>query len=155
VYYTATALSKYDSDSHMLSGLAVFPGAGACASYAATESTNPACVAHYGTQPAFTPAQKQHKAATPAAKKSTTTTTTTNPLSTVSKGLGSTLQNLGSTVASGINKVLSGVGGGLNNLTSKLGLKNLASGLGLGTTTNANQTTTTASLQSLLNYLLK
>ena len=151
LYYVATSLAKYDTDSHLLSSLMVFPGSGLCGSYATTPSA--ACNAHYGASAAYTPARASRRHAGKRAHPATTTTgtsttprppTTTNPAS----GLTSGLQHLGSTVASGVSSVAGGVATTVNKVTS---------GLTHGTTTsgaNSSQTSTN-SLQNLLNYLLK
>ncbi len=96
LYYTATALAKEDSNSHMLSSLLIFPGNGLCASYATTPSTNSACNAHFD-QASYTPERtKDQKSQRSAAKTKATTktsssdTTTTTPAATSSPAPAST-----------------------------------------------------------------
>ncbi|HET9074211.1 MAG TPA: MlaD family protein [Solirubrobacteraceae bacterium] len=155
LYYVSTALSKYDANSHMLSALLTFPGNGACANYATTPSTNPDCNAHYGTRAAYVPARR-HAVRTPARHRAASTTpgrsgATPRPGSTsLSGGLSNGLKDLGSTVSGGLSSVTSSLGSTLTKVTSGLGVGGRA-----GTTTSVSHTTTSSSLQNLLNYLLK
>jgi virulence factor Mce-like protein len=157
LYYVSGALSKEDTDGHMLSALLLFPGSGLCATYATTVSSNPECTAHYGSQTASrtaantktTTGQQTTTTTSTLSTTTTTTATTTNPAS----GLAGGLQNLGSTVASGVSKLLSGVGSTVNNVTSGLGLT--GSTTSTSTTASGSSRTSTSSLQTLLNYLLK
>jgi ABC-type transporter Mla subunit MlaD len=162
LYYVATALGKYDSHSHMLSTLLMFPGNGSCSNYATTPSSNPACDAHYGTQSAFTP---ERKAATstrqspeqnrPTAARTKTTTTTSSASAGLGGGLTSGLEHLGSTVSGGLSSVLSGAGATAHGIPGQLGLAQSPSSA-LGTASpKSSDTSNGGSLQSLLNYLLK
>jgi ABC-type transporter Mla subunit MlaD len=56
-YYIGASLSRYDSTSHLLSILLISPDNGLCGNYATTPV--PACSAHYGSQPTYTPASAQ------------------------------------------------------------------------------------------------
>ncbi len=176
LYYTATALGKEDTSSHMLSSLLLFPGNGLCASYATTPSTNPDCNAHFD-QASYTPdrakRQKRQSAGTRTTTTTTTTTTqtTTTPAATSSQPASSPTPTSTSSapatstspsgLASGVSSLLNGVGSTVNGITS--GVTGAASGTGSSsgsgasatTTTTSAQTTTSGSLQSLLNYLLK
>ncbi|MGH2870238.1 MAG: hypothetical protein ACRDNK_22040 [Solirubrobacteraceae bacterium] len=62
-YYIGASLARYDSTSHLLSILLLSPDNGVCGNYATTPV--PACSAHYGTQPNFTPSAAAASAATP------------------------------------------------------------------------------------------
>lgn len=53
VYYIGASLARYDATSHLLSILLLSPENGLCGTYATTPV--PACSAHYGAQPAYTP----------------------------------------------------------------------------------------------------
>ncbi len=160
LYYVAGALSKEDSDSHMLSTLLLFPGNGMCGTYATTPST--ACDAHY-SQTAYTPERsKQQKtkteksAAGTGASRSTTaaTTTTSTPAGTQTTTGGSGGSSSG--LSSGVSSLLNGVSSTVNGVTSGVTGASGSSGASTGsTTTSSSQTSTSGSLQSLLNYLMK
>lgn len=53
-YYIAASLARYDSTSHLLGILLIGPQNGACGLYATAPV--PGCSAHYGQEPAFSPA---------------------------------------------------------------------------------------------------
>jgi ABC-type transporter Mla subunit MlaD len=163
LYYVGTALSHYDSDSHMLASLTVFPDGGGCLLYATKESSSPDCQAHYGQQQAYTPAARHH-AASAKGTATTTTSSTTSTSSTTTPTTPTTTSPLGtlpSQLAGGIGKVLSGVGSALGGVTG--GLSKTLSGVG-GSGQSANSTSTTtgtttnpqsSGLQNLINYLFK
>jgi ABC-type transporter Mla subunit MlaD len=164
LYYTATALAKEDSDSHMLSSLLIFPGSGSCGTYATTESTNPECVAHYGTQTATADrvhqrrsGQKSQRRTSASSTAASSTTAAPVPSSAASSPSPAASQTPTSTTPAGsltgsVSSLLNGVGSTINGVTS--GLTGGSSG-STGTTTASSQTSTTGSLQSLLNYLLQ
>jgi ABC-type transporter Mla subunit MlaD len=87
-YYVASSLARFDQTSHLLSVLLIGPDNSLCGSYATTPT--PACSAHYGSAPKFTPSSRlarqahgpRHSTAmaspTPHGATTTTTTTTTS-----------------------------------------------------------------------------
>jgi ABC-type transporter Mla subunit MlaD len=54
-YYVATALSRFDSTSHLLSILLTGPNNGTCGNYNPTPTPVPGCSAHFGSQPPYRP----------------------------------------------------------------------------------------------------
>lgn len=150
VYYVATALSRYDSTSHMLSALLVLPDEGGCALYATKQSTDPDCVAHFGKQPAFVPSKRHHH------RHGGTKTNGAKSLSQLQKQL-----------VSSLNKVLSALGGvtsGLGKATHTLGgaihgvLGNVLGAVGKNSKngqTGNSSAGSESSLQDLLNFLLR
>ncbi|WP_249009924.1 MlaD family protein [Conexibacter sp. DBS9H8] len=138
LYYVAGSLSKYDSDSHLLSTLLIYPGSGACSNYATTPSTNPACDAHYANQAAVTPARVGHHAPT-----STPTRAQTN---------GAVASHVG--VSGAAASLLSGVEATVGRLDSGIS-HSLGLGTATGTSATPSHTPTTGSLKGLLGYLLK
>ncbi len=60
-YSVAASLSRHDATSHLLSTLLVSPNNGACSNYAPKPVAG--CSAHYGSQPAYTPASAADRSA--------------------------------------------------------------------------------------------
>lgn len=56
-YYIGAALARFDGTSHLLTALLVAPDNGQCGNYATTPV--PACSAHYGAAPTYTPAARR------------------------------------------------------------------------------------------------
>jgi len=149
VYYVATALSRYDSTSHMLSALLVLPDEGGCALYSTKESTDPDCVAHFGKQSAFVPSKHRHAHRHQGAK--------TNGLSKAQKQLVSSLNKVLSAlsgVTSGLGKATHTLGGALHGV-----LGNVLGAVGKngknGNSSKSSPAQSESSLQDLLNFLLR
>jgi ABC-type transporter Mla subunit MlaD len=129
VYYVTAALSRYTSNGHLLSILLVDPNNGACSSYATKPVAG--CSAHYGSQPAYTPARRGHRAG----KTSSSTPSTAQPGSSTGQQPGSGQGSTGQTST--------------GQSTSTTPAPSPASGA-----SSAVQKTGQA-LQNLVNYLLK
>ncbi len=75
-YYITAALSRFDTNSHLLSILLIGPNNGACGVFATKPVAG--CSAHYGSQPAYTPVQPKASADNaPRARAGATTTKAT------------------------------------------------------------------------------
>jgi hypothetical protein len=129
VYYVATALARKDATSHLLSILLIGPGGGSCGAYATTP--NPACSAHYGSQPAYTPQHRVGRAAARRSSAAAAKATSTAPGSTTTPSTGSAAKP--SSPLSGVSRTVGSVP---------------------GTATTAVQQTGKA-LQNLVQYLLR
>jgi ABC-type transporter Mla subunit MlaD len=83
VYYIGASLSRFDSDSHLLSVLLEFPNDGLCALYATAPVKG--CSAHYGASTAYAPSAAARTASPSRRRRSDTARTpptTTTPAST-------------------------------------------------------------------------
>ena len=115
VYYVTSALSRYTSNSHLLSILLEGPDNGQCGNYD-TAAPVPACEAHYGSQPAYKPQRASHRRGSRRSA-GTTTTSTTATTTTASQ---TTTPSQTTTTASGTSTAVQDTGKALQNLVSYL-----------------------------------